>query len=160
MSILFSVLFSVSTLMSAQNTVETILLIRGAADTACAESGRDYKDGAHVLQVVRNHAALFYKGWKRYDGTLKNALYSPAQHAHGCRYPTTLGHYILGIQFVADALPVEPWAKSAISYCNIEPEGTCENRCKGGCPYLGKVVHRYYGLTQKHGKKPLLKGGS
>jgi len=33
-------------------------LALAAADTACAESGRDYKDGAIVLQVVRTVLSL------------------------------------------------------------------------------------------------------
>lgn len=125
---------------------KALILVLGAADTACAESGWDHDDGAVVLQVVRNHADLSQYGWKRYDGTLGNALFSPRQHAHGCRAPITAAHLKLGFQFVTDTLPVPDWAYKAISYCNSEPAGTCENRCKNGCPYLGSVRHRYYGL--------------
>lgn len=49
---------------------------------ACAESGRDYRDGAAVLQVVQTRAKLNRRGWARYDGTLSTALWSPGQHAH------------------------------------------------------------------------------
>ena len=131
-----------------------LLLVVAAADTACAESGWDRADGAVVLQVVRNHASLSRHGWKRYDGTLENALFSPAQHAHGCRAPITASHMDLGVRFVTDTLPVEPWARRAISYCNTEPEGTCERRCVGGCPFVGQVRHRYYGLPGFPRRRP------
>ena len=155
MSLTFSFffLFSSIPLINIQKASENLLLVYAAADTACAESSYDHEDGAYVLQVVRNHAGLAKKGWKRYDGTLRNALFSPSQHAHGCRAPITWKHLRLGIQFVSDTLPVEPWAYKAISYCNSEPEGTCENRCEGGCPYLGTVRHRYYGLPEKPSKR-------
>lgn len=147
--ILFPITLPVTTLVQFKPITEVVLLTLAAADTACAESGWSTEDGAVVLQVVRNRARLAAKDWKRYDGKLSNALFSPAQHAHGCRAPITLDHIKLGVQFVTDTLPVESWARHAIWYCNLEPEGTCESRCKGGCPYLSKVQHRYYGLAPR-----------
>jgi hypothetical protein len=150
--ILFPIILPVTTIAQFKAITETAVLTLAAADTACSESGWSTEDGAVVLQVVRNRARLAAKDWKRYDGTLLNALFSPAQHAHGCRAPITLAHIKLGVQFVTDTLPVEPWARHAIWYCNLEPEGTCENRCKGGCPYLSKVRHRYYGLASRNSR--------
>ena len=82
----------------------------------------------------------------QYDGTLWTALWAKHQHAHGCRWPMTLRHLELGLEFVRDELPVEPWAKKALWYCHLEPEGTCESYCAPGtCLALGTVVHTYYG---------------
>lgn len=115
-------------------------LVLSAADTACAESGRDYRDGAAVLQVVRNRARS--RG-RRYDGTLATALWSPQQHAHGCRWPLTAEHVRLGAQFVADRLPVEPWARRAIYYCSPrDAPGSCARRAG---PWLGRHAHDFYG---------------
>lgn len=118
------------------------VLILAAADTACAESGRDYKDGRVVLQVVSNRAKT---GWSRYDGTLWGALFSRSQHAHKCRWPITKEHLVIGYEFVTDSLKVPDWARKALWYCNLEKPGTCENRCSGGCDVLGKFAHRFYG---------------
>ena len=119
-------------------------LTLGAADTACTESGRDYRDGAAVLQVIHNRAR---SGWARYDGSLAGALWSPAQHAHGCGWPLTLGHLRLGIQFVLDDLPVEPWARRALWYCSDRDRpGTCEAR---GAEIVGEIAHRFYAPTRR-----------
>lgn len=119
------------------------MLILGAADTACAESGRDYADGAVVLQVVRNRSGLASKGWRRYDGTLWGALWSPAQHAHGCRWPITVEHVRLGWQFVTDSLPVPEWAKRARYYCGRwDRPGACKAR--GGRRVVGRIEHEFW----------------
>lgn len=127
-----------------------VLLVLAAADTACAESGSDYRDGRVVLQVVRNRAK---SSWARYDGTLWNALFSRHQHAHGCRAPLTKKHLAIGREFVSGNLAVPAWAKKALWYCNLEAPGTCEDRCLGKgeeCIKLGKFAHRFYGLPGKN----------
>ncbi len=134
MSVLLSVILYAST-------------VYGAADTACTESGRNYQDGAVVLQVVLNRARGLGGGKKK---SLLEALYAPYQHAHGCRWPLTAQHWLLGYQFVQKKIASVPeWATKALWYCNSEPEGTCENRCKRedplGCPLLGREAHRFYG---------------
>jgi hypothetical protein len=127
--------------MSALGIVQSLLLILGAADTACAESGRDYRDGAAVLQVVRNRAR---SGWGRYDGSLWGALWSRGQHAHGCRWPLTVRHLALGWQFVAGSLDAPEWARDALWYCGgYDRPGACAAR--GGRRVLGRVVHTYWG---------------
>ena len=125
------------------------LLIFAAADTACTESGRDYKDGRVVLQVVINRSKT---GWGRYDGTLWNALFSRSQHAHWCKWPLTAEHLAMGMEFVQDSLRVPAWAKKALWYCNIEKPGTCEDRCPGGCELRGRFAHRFYGEPSKKQK--------
>lgn len=118
-------------------------LALAAADTACAESGTNYKDGAIVLQVVRNRAV---SGWDRYTGSLKDALFKKHQHAHGCRAPITAYHLKLGWQFVNDTLVTPEWARRALWYCgNYDKPLTCEKRCKHGCEPLGKEAHTFYG---------------
>lgn len=120
-----------------------LALLLAAADTACAESSSNYQDGATVLQVIRNRADLVHKGWKRYDGTLWNALWSPKQHAHGCRWPMTTEHLRLGWQFVTDTLPVEAWAKKALYYCGRwDKPKACEAR--GATTLLGKIDHEFW----------------
>jgi hypothetical protein len=130
--------------MTTLSMVHGLLLVLGAADTACAESGRDYRDGAVVLQVVRNRAALHGLGWARYDGSLWGALWSPAQHAHGCRWPLTLGHITLGVAFVLDMLPAPDWSRRALWYCGrYDHPGSCVAR--GGRRIVGQVLHTYWG---------------
>ena len=115
-----------------------------AADVACAESGHDYRDGAHVLAVVRARAR---SDWARYDGTLLDALTEPHQHAHGCRAPITWRHGLLGVQFIADTLPVEPWARDALWYCgDYDAPETCEAR---GAVLLGTVRHSFWRRVKK-----------
>ena len=127
--------------MTALALAHSLLLMLGAADTACAESGRDYRDGAAVLQVVRNRAA---SGWSRYDGSLWGALWSREQHAHGCRWPLTFGHLVLGWAFVTDSLPAPKWATRALWYCGrYDRPGACSRR--GGRRVLGRVAHTYWG---------------
>jgi hypothetical protein len=129
--------------LTVLSVVQSMLLLFGAADTACAESGRDYQDAAVVLQVVRNRAELWRKGWRRYDGSLWGALWSPQQHAHGCRWPITADHLQLGWQFITDTLDVPPWAKKALYYCGRwDAPGACEAR--GGRVWLGQLAHEYW----------------
>ena len=114
-----------------------------AADVACSESGHDYRDGAHVLAVVRARAR---SDWARYDGTLLDALTEPHQHAHGCRAPITWRHGLLGVQFITDTLPVEPWARDALWYCgDYDAPETCEAR---GAVLLGTVRHSFWGRSK------------
>lgn len=120
-----------------------LALVFGAADTACAESGRDYRDGAAVLQVVRTRAKLNRKGWARYDGTLSTALWSPGQHAHGCRWPLTWRHVELGLRFVTDSLDVPEWARTAVYYCGRwDRPGAC--RARGGRRVVGRLAHEFW----------------
>ncbi|TEX51679.1 MAG: hypothetical protein B7C55_04315 [Actinomycetales bacterium mxb001] len=127
--------------MTALSMVHGLVLVLGAADTACAESGRDYQDGAAVLQVVRNRAT---SGWARYDGSLWGALWSPSQHAHGCRWPLTLGHITLGVAFLLDILPAPEWSHRALWYCGTyDHPGSCSAR--GGRRIVGQVLHTYWG---------------
>lgn len=129
--------------MTALAVVQGLLLMVGAADTACAESGRDYRDGAAVLQVVRKRASLDRRGWRRYDGTLWTALWSPGQHAHGCRWPLTIEHLVLGWQFVTDTLPVPEWAHRAVYYCGRwDRPGAC--RARGGKRIVGRLAHEFW----------------
>jgi len=115
-----------------------------AADVACSESSRDYRDGAHVLAVVRARAR---SSWARYDGTLLDALTEPHQHAHDCRWPMTWRHGLLGVQLVTDTLPVEPWARDALWYCgDYDPAETCAAR---GAVLLGTVRHSFWGRVKK-----------
>lgn len=129
--------------MTLLSVFQGFVLILGAADTACAESGRDYRDGEVVLQVVRTRANLHKKGWKRYDGTLRTALWAKDQHAHGCRWPLTWQHVELGIRFVTNTLDVPPWAKKAMYYCGRwDRHGACKIR--GGRRVLGKITHVFW----------------
>lgn len=127
-------------------TLASILIaIFGAADTACAESGRHYDDGAAVLAVVEGRRT---SGWARYDGTRLDALYKRRQHAHGCtgvRGPLTIRHLRLGLLW-AIGRPVGPvWAKRAVWYCGrYDVPGTCARR--GDVVRVGTIVHRFYGL--------------
>lgn len=115
-----------------------LALSLAAADTACAESGQDYADGECVLAVVTNRAA---SKWARYDGTLENALFSPAQHAHGCRAPVTLRHLELGLRFVARKLRSRAECVGATHYIgNYDGKLTCADR--GAVP-VGKIAHTY-----------------
>lgn len=125
-------------------------LVLGAADVACAESGSTSADGAVVLQVVRNRAR---QRWRRYDGTLWTALWSPRQHAHACRWPLTPEHLLLGLQFATDRLPTPDWARRALWYCseNDRP-GDCARRCAGRCVPIGRVVHTFWGVTDDRSK--------
>lgn len=123
--------------------VPLLVVVLAAADTACTESGRDYADGAHVLQVVRNRAALRWRGAR----SLLEALNDRHQHAHGCRWPLAWGHFELAARFVADALPVEPWARRALYYCgDADAPGTCERY--GRVEVVGVVRHRFYGRSR------------
>lgn len=129
--------------MSVLSLFHSFALVLGAADTACAESGRDYTDGAVVLQVVRNRASLHRLGWARYDGTLWGALWSPAQHAHGCRWPLTWRHVELGMRFVSDSLDVPEWARTARYYCGRwDRPGDCQRR--GGRRFVGRLAHEFW----------------
>lgn len=129
--------------MTALGFVQGLLLMLGAADTACAESSLDYADGAVVLQVVRNRSRLNERGWRRYDGTLWTALWSPYQHAHGCRWPITMQHLRLGVQFVTDTLEVPDWARKAVYYCGKwDRHGACQAR--GGRVKLGRISHDFW----------------
>ena len=115
-----------------------------AADVACSESSRDYRDGAHVLAVVRARAR---SSWARYDGTLLDALTSPHQHAHGCRAPITWRHGLLAVHFVLDTLPTEPWARDAMFYCgDYDAPETCAAR---GSVLLGTVRHSFWGAPTR-----------
>lgn len=126
--------------------VENLALAVSAADVACTESGRNYADGAVVLQVIENRTKS--RLLNSYTGTKWNALWTPAQHAHGCKWPLTLRHLELGWAFAwNEPLPVPEWSRKALWYCHIEPEGTCESRCRGGCPSVGGVVHTFYGRS-------------
>lgn len=122
---------------------ELAALVLGGAHTACAESGRDYRDGAAVLQVVANRAR---SGWARYDGTLLDALYSPAQHATRCRWPLTLEHLRLGVDFARGELDAPPWARRALWYCGRwDRPGLCESRCSSApCEAVGGLAHTFY----------------
>lgn len=129
--------------MTILGFVQGFLLILGAADTACAESGRDYADGAAVLQVVRTRAKLNERGWKRYDGTLWTALWSPQQHAHGCRWPLTFEHLRLGVQFVTNTLETPEWAKKALYYCGKwDKPRACLRR--GARHQVGTILHDFW----------------
>lgn len=129
--------------MTVLSLVQSMLLLLGAADTACAESSYDTADGAVVLQVVRNRAGLARKGWRRYDGSLKGALWSPGQHAHSCRWTLKPEHLVLGWQFITDTLPVPPWAKKALYYCGKwDTPGAC--RARGARRLLGRLTHEFW----------------
>lgn len=124
----------------ARVAAEFLVLVLGAADVACAESSGRHDDGAAVLQVVANRAR---SGLARYDGTLIDALFEPGQHAHGCRWPITVEHLRLGVDFVRGELDAPPWARKALWYCGRwDRPGLCESR--GAVP-LGAVVHTFYG---------------
>ncbi len=130
-------------------TLASVLLaVFGGADTACAESGRRYDDGAVVLQVVENRRR---SGWARYDGTRLDALYKRWQHAHGCtgqRGPLTLRHLRLGLTWaLGRPLPVSSWARRAVFYCgSYDRPGTCSGR--GDVERVGTVLHRFYALRR------------
>lgn len=129
--------------MSVLALFQGLALVLGAADTACAESGRDYRDGSAVLQVVRTRATLDRRGWARYDGTLWTALWSPGQHAHGCRWPLTWRHVELGLRFVTDTLDVPEWARGALYYCGrYDRAGACQSR--GGRSVVGRLAHEFW----------------
>lgn len=120
-----------------------LLAILGAADTACAESGRNYRDGAAVLAVVENRRT---SRWARYDGTRVDALYKRHQHAHGCtghRGPITLRHLRLGLLWAAGR-PLGPaWARRATHYCgNHDTPGLCASR---GGAHVGTILHSFWG---------------
>lgn len=121
-----------------------VALVMGAADTACAESSYDYADGAVVLHVVAERATTGpRRGWSRYDGTLSGALWSPAQHAHGCRAPLTWRHVRLGVEFATGRLDVPDWAKDAWYYCGkYDRPGACEAR--GAVLPLGHLSHTFW----------------
>ncbi len=130
-------------------TLASILLaVFGGADTACAESGRRYDDGAVVLQVVENRRR---SGWARYDGTRLDALYKRWQHAHGCtghRGPLTLRHLRLGFTWaLGRPMLVPAWAERAVFYCgNYDAPGVCSSR--GEVERVGVVLHRFYALRR------------
>lgn len=126
--------------------VTMMVLVLAAADVACSESGRNYEDGACVLAVVTNRAS---SGWRRYDGTLMDALMEPAQHAHGCRWPITPQHVQLGVRFAAGTLEVPEFCRRALHYCgDYDPPETCHLR-RGH--EVGKLVHTYYGVPRRPG---------
>lgn len=131
---------------------EFAVLVLGAADVACAESSSHYQDGAAVLQVVINRAR---SGWGRYDGTLLDALFEPAQHAHGCRWPITDEHLELGVQFATRTLDVPSWARRALWYCGPwDKAGLCESRCSSApCEAVGGLAHTFY-ARPREGRKP------
>lgn len=130
-------------------TLASILLaVFGAADTACAESGRRYDDGAVVLQVVENRRR---SGWARYDGTRLDALYKRWQHAHGCtgaRGPLTVQHLRLGLAWaLGRPLSTPGWAGAGMWYCGLhDAPGTCARR--GDVEQVGAVLHRFYALRR------------
>ena len=131
-------------MIAAAALVYWLAVVYLAADVACSESSRDYRDGAHVLAVVRARAR---SSWARYDGTLLDALTEPHQHAHDCRWPITWRHGLLGVQLVTDTLPVEPWARDAQWYCgDYDPSETCAAR---GAVLLGTVRHSFWGRVKK-----------
>lgn len=106
--------------------VVAVVTMVSAADVACAESGYDYQDGAAVLQVVRNRAG---SGWGRYDGTLYNALWSPKQHAHHCRWPISKEHLQLGAMFTLGTLGDTGCDTSVLWYCGkYDRPGSCRRR--------------------------------
>ena len=127
----------------ARIAAELLVLTLGGASTACAESGRDYTDGAAVLQVVTNRAR---SGWARYDGTLLDALYEPAQHATSCRWPLTAEHLRLGLAFATRRLDAPAWARRALWYCGRwDRPGLCESRCASApCEAVGGLAHTFY----------------
>ena len=126
------------------------LAILGAADTACAESGRNYRDGAAVLAVVENRRT---SRWARYDGTRVDALFQRHQHAHGCtgvRGPLTLTHLRLGLRFALTGRVGPSWAARAVWYCGTyDGPGVCEARCLDGCVMVGRLAHRFYAMGQR-----------
>lgn len=133
------------------SVILNVFTIYGAADTACTESGRNYKDGAIVLQAVTSRANGLLGDGKK---SLTKALFARAQHAHGCKWPLTRQHWELGYQFVQRNLVVPEWAKKALWYCNLEKPGTCESRCLNedpvnGCLLLGREAHRFYGRPDR-----------
>ena len=135
---------TVLALAAAGRVASWLALAWGAASTACAESGRDYRDGAVVLQVVANRAERGPRlGWRRYDGTLAGALWSPAQHAHRCAWPLTVQHLALGVAFASGTLDVPAWARSAWYYCGPhDAPGSCESR--GARVIVGRIAHTYW----------------
>lgn len=122
-----------------------------AADTACAESGLDFRDGAHVLNVVLSR--MKKPDWARYRGKSKlEALFVKYQHAHGCKIGLRYNHLILGLQYVTDSLQVEPWARNALFYCgNYDRPGQCESYATGNTAmvYLGRIAHSYWGVQKR-----------
>ncbi len=122
-----------------------------AADTACAESGMDFKDGAHVLHVVISR--MKKTDWARYRGKTKlEALYVKHQHAHGCKIGLRHNHLILGLQYVTDTLQVEPWARGALFYCgNYDRPGQCESYATSKLRpvFLGKLAHSFWGVQKR-----------
>jgi hypothetical protein len=121
-------------------------LIQAAADTACAESGAEYTDGACVLQVVTNRAA---RKWRN-DGSLWGALWARAQHAHSCGFAPRVEHYRTAFDFVAGRLRVPEFCKRALWYCGrYDRAGQCEGY--GGEP-VGRISprgHEFWGLKTR-----------
>ena len=116
------------------------LLVFLAADVACTESSRNYADAECVLQVVSNRAR---SGWGRYDGTLMDALMEKHQHAHGCRWPITEEHLVLGARFVAGTLDPEPFCREAMFYCSPMYDIPADCQEKRG-EEVGRIAHIYY----------------
>lgn len=141
----------VLTHLAAGFVFRMIALVQGAADVACKESGADYTDGACVLQVVSNRSR---SGWARYapKGDLSRALWSPAQHAHGCGFAPRAEHYRIALDFVRGALEVPDFCRRALWYCGrYDRPGLCESR---GGVRLGQIAHTYWGKAPKKQKGP------
>ncbi len=76
-----------------------------AADVACVESGRDWREVDAVLQVVRNRADSS-------QTTFLEVLGMPRQFAHGC--PTKRRHWRhvwAAMRMMADRLDVPDWLR-------------------------------------------------
>lgn len=112
------------------------LIYLGASVARC-ESSADYRDGAAVLQVLRNR------------GGLVEAL-RPHQFAVSC--PATVRtwsprHVVLALQAAAGTLPVPSWARDAWHYTGrADRPGMCERwRAK----VVGKVAHTFCGRASR-----------